>query len=196
MKTKLGGIIALVELASVTAVLLLLKQEGLPPHVAVVLVFCLPIAFGLHVCEEFIFPGGAGEWFKAYRPQYAGAYTPSYFFKINAIPLGLSVLVCLGAFDYREGFSFGGIRAWLAFVSLQGFNGVYHLRGAIETRRYSPGMVTGTVLYLPLAILGFAHLLRTGAVDVFSAIVCLLIGAAAQPVFDRIKERRMAKAGR
>jgi hypothetical protein len=193
MKTKLARVIAFTEIASVAAVPFLPRLGNLPPGKAVALVFFLPIAFGLHVCEEFIFPGGASDWFKAYRPQYADAYTPDYFFKINAIPLVLSVLVCLGAFDYRQGFSFGGIHAWLAFVALQGFNGVYHLRGAIEMKRYSPGMVTGTLLYLPLAIVGFAYLLRTGTVNVFSAVVCLLLGAVAQTVLDLIKARRLKK---
>jgi hypothetical protein len=193
MRTKSGGVIALIETASVTAMLFLLRQEGLPPHIAVSLVFFLPTAFGLHVFEEFIFPGGASDWFKTYRPQYADAYTPSYFFKINALSLVASVLVCFGAFDYRGRFSSGGIRAWLAFVSLQGFNAVYHIRGAIESKQYSPGMVTGTILYLPLTILSFVYLLRTGAVDLVSAIVCILIGAVSQSVFDRIKERSMKR---
>lgn len=194
MKTKLGGVIALVEIASVTAMLFLLRQEGLPPHIGVSLVFFLPIAFGLHVFEEFIFPGSASDWFKTYRPQYADVYTPSFFFKINAIPLVLSVLVCLGAFDYVKGFSFGGIRAWLAFVSLQGFNAIYHIRGAIESKQYSPGMVTGSLLYLPLTVLGFIYLFQTGTVDILSAIVCIFIGAVSQSVFDRIKESSRKRA--
>ena len=195
MKTKLGGVIALVETASLAAAFLFLRHDVVRPHTVLLLVFALPIAFGLHVFEEFIFPGGASDWFKTYRPQYADAYTPSYFFKINAVPLLLSVLVCLGAFDFRGGFSFAGIRAWLAFASLQGFNALYHIRGAIETRKYSPGMVSAALFYLPLVIFGLACLLRTGTVDIFSAILCFLIGAASQPVFDRIKERRMKRAG-
>ena len=75
MKTRLGGVISLIEIASVAALLFLLRQEGLPAKTGVSLVFFLPITFGLHVFEEFIFPGGANEWFKTYRPQYAEAYT-------------------------------------------------------------------------------------------------------------------------
>jgi hypothetical protein len=194
MKTRLAGVIGLVEIASGAALWLLLRQKGLPSHAALVLVFLLPVAFGLHVTEEFIFPGGAADWFKAYRPRYASAFTPSYLFKLNALPLVGSFLVCLGAFDYVGGFSFGGVRAWLAFVSLQGFNAAFHLRGTIELRRYSPGLVTGVLLYLPLAVLGFACLVHTGVVDLLSAVVCLLIGAVFQPVLDLIKERRMQPA--
>jgi len=194
MKTKLGVVVVLVEIASVAGVLFLRGQRGLPAPATVLLVFSLPMAFGLHVCEEFIFPGGAGDWFKAYRPQYADAYTPSYFLRINVLPLVAAVLVCLGAFDYRGGFSFAGIRAWLAFVSLQGFNGLYHLRGTLESRRYSPGLLTGILLYLPLTLVAFASLLRSGAVDFISAAACLLFGLGSQRMFDLLKERRLQRA--
>ena len=194
MKTKLGCVIAIVEIASLAALLFLLRHNTAGSHAAVWLVFALPLAFGLHVFEEFVFPGGASDWFRSYRPQFTAAYTPSYFFRINALPLVLSLGVSLGAFDYRGGFSSAGIRAWLAFVCIQGFNAIYHIRGAIETRNYSPGMVSGILFYLPLAVFSFAYLIRTGTVDVFSAIGCLLVGAISQSLFDRIKERAVKKA--
>ena len=194
MKGKLGGVIALVEIASVTSLLTLLGQPaGVPSPLGVSLVFLLPITFGLHVFEEFIFPGGGSDWFKRYRPQYAGAYTESYFFKVNAFPLVLSVLVSLGSFDYRGAFSFFGIRAWLAFLFFQALNAVFHLRGTIQSRRYSPGVGVGLVLYIPLAVGSFIYFMTTGVIDPVSAVICIVIGSLIQPVLDRIKERSLKK---
>ena len=195
MKTRLGAVIASIEIVSITALFFLLRQEGLPAKFGVSLVFFLPITFGLHVFEEFIFPGGSGNWFKIYHPQYAKAYTQSYFFKVNAIPLVLSVLLTFGTFDYAGAFSFFGIRAWLAFLSFLAINAIFHIRGTIETKHYSPGLVVSILLYLPLTIIGFTYLLRTGVVDIVSAIVCIAIGLLIQPVLDYIKKRNLKIEG-
>lgn len=197
LAVQLGMVIIIVEMASISALLFLLGQEGLPAKIDVVLVFLLPITFGFHVFEEFTFPGGGTDWFKAYHPEYIEAFTDPYFFKINAIPLVLSVLVSLGVFNYVGSFSFWGIRAWLAFLSMQGFNVIFHIRGAIRlrTKQPSPGMVTAILLYSPLVIISYVHLLQTGIVDVFSAIVCLAIGSLLQPTLDAIKDRSLKAGG-
>lgn len=189
MKTRLGIVITVIELASISGLLFLLKQAGLPAKFGLALVFCLPIIFGLHVVEEFIFPGGASAWFTLYHPEHAGAYTESYFFKVNAIPLVLAVLLAFGTFDFAGSFSFYGIRAWLVFLSFLAFNALFHIRGTFETKRYSPGLLVSLSLYLPLTIIGFTYLLRTGAVDIFSAIVCFGLGTLFQPALDYIKNR-------
>lgn len=196
MKTKLGGTIVLVEIVSVVMLVFLLKQpEIVPAQFGVLLVFLLPITFGLHVCEEFIFPGGGSDWFKLYHPQYARAYTEPYFLKVNIFPLVLSVLVSLGSFDYRGAFSFFGIRAWLAFLFFLALNAVFHLRGTIETKQYSPGVGVGLALYLPLTICSFIYFLTTGVIDPFSAIICVVIGFLIQPALDRIKQHDLKKEG-
>ena len=193
MKTRLGVVIALVEITAVSSLLLLLGQQNLPAEFGVALVFLMPITFGIHVGEEFIFPDGGSDWFKAYHPEYVEAFTESYFFKINAIPLALAVLVSLGAFNYAGGFSFWGIRAWLAFLSMLGFNVIFHIHGAVKTKEHSPGIVTAILLYVLLILISFTYLLRTGVVDVVSAIACIAIGSLLQPGFDYIKKRSLKK---
>ena len=195
MSRRLCGVIVVIEIASIAALLFLLRQAGLPPKFDLVLVFCLPITFGLHLFEEFIFPDGGADWFKLYHPEYMEAYTQSYFFKINAIPLVWALLVTLGTFDFAGGFTFFGIRAWLAFLTFQAINAIFHIRGSFKTNQYSPGLVTGTLLYLPLTIISFTYLLRAGVVDLASAVVCIAVGALIQPGLDRIK-RRSVKAAR
>jgi len=192
MKKKLGGIIVLIEIASMIILLFLLRQPKIiPAPIGVLLVFLLPITFGLHVCEEFIFPGGGSDWFKLYHPEYAKAYTEAYFLKVNVFPLFLSVLVSLGSFDYRGAFSFFGIRAWLAFLFFQALNAIFHLRGTIQTKQYSPGVGVILILYIPLAITSFIYLLRTGVIDILSAIICVLVGSLIQRFLDHIKKNSL-----
>jgi hypothetical protein len=195
MKRRLVVVISLIEITSLATLFLLLGQDGPPGKIAVSLVFFLPIAFGLHVFEEFIFPGGASDWFRIHRPQYAAAYTESYLFKVNALPLVLSVLVSLGAFDYKGGYSFFGIRAWLAFLFFLGLNALFHIRSTIQAKQYSPGLGVAILLYVPLAIISFIYLVSTGVVDVFSAIVCVAVGSLIQPILDYIKDRSLIREG-
>jgi hypothetical protein len=193
MKTKIGIVITLIEIVSLLLLFSLLKQSGLPDKIGVSLIMLLPITFGCHVIEEFIFPGGFIEWNKSYRPHFAGAMTTSFLFRVNAIPLGVSVLTTLGAFNYMGGYSRGGICSWLAFMSILAFNAIYHIWGAFRTKQYSPGMATGILLYIPLTIYSFIYFLRMGAVDIFSAIGCLAIGLVFQSVLDYIKEHMLKK---
>jgi hypothetical protein len=57
----------------VTALFFLLGQHGLPTKAGIVLVWLVPMAFGLHVAEEFAFPGGYPNWYKACSPKLAEA---------------------------------------------------------------------------------------------------------------------------
>ena len=195
LAAKLGLVIILIEISAVSALFFLLRQPGLPARMGVILVFLLPVTFGLHVWEEFVFPGKGADWFRAYHSEYGPAFKDSYFFKINAIPLVLALLVTLGTFDFAGGFSFWGIRAWLTFLCMQGFNVIFHIRGVIQlkTKQGAPGMVTACLLYVPLVITSFAYLLKTGSMDILSAIVCLAVGSLLQPALDLIKKQSMKK---
>lgn len=139
--------------------------------IGISLIWLLPLVSCLHVVEEFGFPGGFVDWFKAYRPKFADINTSfAYYVKINTVMIILAILAALGAHSYL------GIRGWLFFVTIQGFNALFHIRGAIKSKRYAPGMVTGILLYLPLAIFGYSYLLKTGTVDLISAVICFALG--------------------
>ena len=193
MNPRLLGIIAAIEVVLAAALLFLLGLPGVPKP-GVVLVWLVPMVFGLHVAEEFAFPGGYPDWYKTHNPRLGEALTPSYLVKINAIPGVLTILVALSVFDWAGGYTFFGIRVWMAFLSLLGANGLFHIRGAITSRQYCPGLVTSAVLYLPLAIVCYACFLLTGMVDVYSAIVCLALGALFQPALDFFKARNLKRA--
>jgi hypothetical protein len=196
MKTKLFITIILIEISSLSILSFLLRMNGLPAKIGVTLIFLQPIFFGLHVFEEFFFPGGYVVWYKSYSPKLVEALTSSYLFRINAIPLVLSVLASLGAFDYMGTYSLGGIRAWMALLSILFVNALFHIQGAILTKKYSPGMVSAIAFYFPLTIISFTYFLKTGAIDIFSAIVCLSIGVLFQPMLDYLKKNILKKDGR
>ena len=193
MTTRLLGILGLIDAILATLLLqILLRQTVFPGQKGVVLVWCLPIAFGLHVFEEFAFPRGLGEWSKDHRPQIADSMTTAHFYRINAIGGAATLGVALGAFDYARGYSFMGIRAWLAVLAWVAFNALVHIRGTIESRRYSPGTVTSVALYLPLAVGATAYFLRQGAVDVVSLAIGAVWGVAAYAFFIRRLRKRAA----
>jgi hypothetical protein len=59
-----------------------------------------------------------------------------------------------------------------------GINGLWHAYATWRGRRYSPGVVTGVLLYLPLAIGGYTFFLRTRQVSPATAALAAAQGAA------------------
>ena len=192
VRARLRWVIASVVLTSRRFVLLFTKLRIVADETGVLLLFSLPIVFGLHVTEEFIFPGGFIRWDNVFRPQFTD--TPgSFYIRVNAFPAIAALLVVLGAFDYRGHYSPMGIRGWFTFVTFAACNTLFYVRGAIHTRRYSPGMVTALCLYLPLTILSYVHFLKSGTMDLVSTILCIAVALAIQPILDLIKNRTMKK---
>jgi len=105
------------------------------------------IAAILHVLEEFVYPGGFMGFMKKMAPPFAPFITPTFAIVIN----GLFLLLCLVAA------LIGRIAPVLvlSIAALLGINGMTHALGAIRARRYAPGMLSGVLLYLPLAILAY-----------------------------------------
>jgi len=128
----------------------------------------------LHICEEFAYPGGFKAWWCVYRPETAGSVSNRFFVIINAVLLVFGVVVAL-AVQVPRG---NGVAAWLTLAALLFSNAIFHIMGAIETRRYSPGMISGIILYVPIAILGFVHFLRNGQASIPTALAAALIGGS------------------
>lgn len=104
------------------------------------LVWLLIAAYVAHVVEEFV--GGFPSWLASIfgRPLPYGD-----FLIINAV--GLSVLVSAVILATRKE-SLGWLAIGIATAIFS--NGVLHLLGSLGTASYSPGLITGIVLYLPL----------------------------------------------
>ncbi|HVN93439.1 MAG TPA: HXXEE domain-containing protein [Terracidiphilus sp.] len=192
VRKRLIVVVVLVEVVSLALLLLFLRLKIVPDAKETALLMMLPIVFGLHVTEEFIAPGGFISWNNLFRPQFART-SASYYVKLNGYVLVLSLLVVLGAFDYRGGFGFG-ISSWLVVATFMSWNAIYHLRGAIKTRSYSPGMVTGLGLFWPLTVISCAHFMETGVMRPWMFVECTVVALLIQPALDAMKRHGQKKS--
>jgi hypothetical protein len=129
-------------------------------------------AAGLHIVEEFFVPGGFAAWDRMYRPEHAATITKRFHIIINALLL----ILCYDAAAWRDNPT--GVALWLTVASLLATNGLWHVIGAYRTKTYSPGMVTGLLLYVPIAVYGYMHYVRTGQASLTTAGVALFLGAS------------------
>jgi hypothetical protein len=118
------------------------------------LVLLAPLVFVVHVLEEA--PGFVA-WFNRLVPR---GITQGTFLAVNVTGLVTTVVLVVLVAASRDPVSGLGLAAWVGFLFLA--NGFLHLVGTIAHARYSPGVVTGTLLYLPYGTL----LLRSIARDI------------------------------
>jgi hypothetical protein len=130
------------------------------------------VAITAHLTEEFLWPGGFARWYRAYPPGSTAVVTTRFLVLVNAVFVALAVVPLLPGSSAR---AFG---YWLVVAAIAGANGLFHVRASLRSRTYSPGLVTGLLLYIPLAIGGGAHLLRTGLVSPATAAQAVAIAAA------------------
>ncbi len=138
-----------------------------------VLMWAVAAASVLHVCEEYVWPGGflgfMRQTVQRYAPLIAPAVISSRFaLVINALFLTL-VLVAAIIAPAAPVFT-------LSVAGLVGLNGLGHVLGSVFLRRYVPGAGTGLLLYLPLCLLAYAAYLGDG-VSVAAALLSLAVGA-------------------
>jgi hypothetical protein len=106
-------------------------------------VLLLPLAFALHLAEEIW--GGMG--LPAWSASVLGAgISPARFLAINAVAWPLFALAMLLATRHAR-------CAWfaVALASLLGLNGALHALATLAFATYSPGTLSGVLLYLPLS---------------------------------------------
>jgi hypothetical protein len=154
------------------------------------LAWSLAVAASIHVFEEFAYPGGFKAWWCAYKPEIAASVSNRFLIIINTVLILFSINVALAAQAPRG----NGIAAWLTLAALLFSNAIFHIVGAIQTKRYSPGMISGIVLYIPLAIYGFAHFLQTGRASVGTALVATAIGGSYHFISIANHHRRARRA--
>lgn len=149
-------------------------------------IFWWPLAAATaHIIEEFGWPGGFTAWYRKYRPEIASSISRPFLFWINAALL-------FGCFSVGvDGPTRFGPPFFVVMIALLATNGLFHLRAVVRTRSYSPGVVTGTLLYIPLGIYGFAAMLPR--MSVASAITSAAIGAS-YPFVSYFNHRRRVAA--
>jgi hypothetical protein len=143
------------------------------------------LAIAAHLVEEFVWPGGFARWYRDYPPGYSASVSTQFLVLINALFVALALIPPLLGATPR------GYAYWVVVALIAGANGLFHLTATVRTGRYSPGVVTGTVLYLPLAILGVAQLLRLRLVSPTTLVQAVLI-AGAYSVWSSWRHRRHA----
>jgi hypothetical protein len=129
-------------------------------------------AASLHIVEEFVYPGGFAAWDRRYRPSFSHTITGRFHAIIN----GLLLVACYDVWVLRSRPM--GAPLWLTVMALLFTNAVWHLVGSVKSRTYSPGVVTGLLLYVPLTLYGYGHFLRTGQVSFATALIACAVGAS------------------
>jgi len=134
----------------------------------ILLLWALPVALGLHVFEEFAFPGGLMQWCRDNKPK--KSKRGLYYFILNAAGIvGTLVLALIQ--------SVTGLKIYVAVVAIMAANAASHIRGTIQKRQYCPGTVSGGLLLLPLFAVSYWYLyLHTGKFDWLSAVVNVCVG--------------------
>src|SRR5687767_9932783 len=112
-------------------------------------VWLFPLAYGLHIAEEYAFN------FPAYVANLSGRYISNpQFLVINAVFWLLMVATVVVVLARPS-------QAWLivTLAAVLGINAALHLVGSIVTFTYSPGTVTAGVLYVPLVVFALRRIL-------------------------------------
>ena len=143
------------------------------------------LAIAAHLFEEFVWPGGFARWYREYPPGYSATVSTRFLVLINALFVGLALIPPVLGTTAR------GFAYWAVVALIAGANGLFHAAATARTRRYSPGVVTGVALYLPLASFGVAHLLRLRLASATTVVQAVLI-AAAYSVWSSWRHRRHA----
>lgn len=146
------------------------------------------IAAILHVLEEYLFPGGFPEFMRLAAPAFAEGINRPFAIFIN----GLFLIAC--AVGIRQGpriVSFG-----IALAVLVLLNGIAHQAVALRFRRYAPGMVTGLLLYIPIAALILWNFARNGELhgdNLFSGVLIGILAQLLPPVWLAVARLLKAK---
>src|ERR1700749_2592468 len=136
------------------------------------LAILLTVAVMLHVTEEFLFPGGFPEWYARLVPPKTVKKSNTWFLVwINTL------MMCANAFALYFGDSIHGYSIWYYNAAIAATNACFHIWGMIKLKAYSPGVITGTLMYIPLFIIGTIYLVPSGSLPLHRAIIAVIIGA-------------------
>jgi hypothetical protein len=116
----------------------MVDRDSVAPRIALL----LPPAVLLHVVEEWF--GGFPAWTVAVLGD---GVSPERFLAVNAVGLVLFTVGTLAALRYSGA-------AWLvvSFAALFIVNAVLHTLATLGWGLYSPGLITGLLVYIPLGI--------------------------------------------
>jgi hypothetical protein len=105
-------------------------------------VWLFPLAYGLHVAEEYAYH------FPAYVSNVSGRHMSNSQFLFLNVVFWLLMVAAIVVVLARPS------HAWLVITlaAVLGINAALHLLGSLVTGTYSPGTVTAAILYVPLVV--------------------------------------------
>lgn len=152
------------------------------------IVLWLPCAcVALHIFEEFVWPGGFLAWHRNYRPDLAASITPRFAIIGNAVLVAATVVLGVMGPSWPRSLSL-----WFVLAALLAGNAFWHIRGTLRSHTYSPGAVTGAVLYLPLLLGGLWYFLGVRGASLQTVIVGCAIGATYQFLSEFLHRRSLS----
>ena len=108
------------------------------------LVWLLPSTYAVHILEEYFVGKGLPMWLS----DFINADISNLdFILINSVALSIVVL-----FSFYYSFYKQNDLLFLGLTSLFFINGIVHLVSSIYSYTYSPGTVSGILLYLPMGL--------------------------------------------
>jgi len=128
---------------------------------------------------------------KRMNPSFAPFVNAPMAIVINGLQLLLCVIVI---FVGVSNLAFSLSAAALLFI-----NGLVHLGGAVRLKRYAPGVITGSILYIPLSVYSFYYFTASGQLNAGDAIIAGALGVLYQLVplsyflTMKLLSRRLAK---
>jgi hypothetical protein len=128
----------------------------------------LPGAAAVHIFKEYVYPGGFPDALRKLLPRATPLLTPKFHLSVN----GLFFLLCLSS-------AFIGKSNLVLSLSVFGLvfaNAVLHIRGAIITKRYYPGVISGALIYIPLAVYAYSVFLSSHELTWLQASFSFLLG--------------------
>ena len=128
----------------------------------------------LHMVEEYFYPGGFMDVMKGFNPKFAPFVTPRMAVIINGLQLLFSMLAMIVG---RNLPIFSMSIAGLLFI-----NALMHIGACVRIKGYSPGVVTGALLYLPLSIYAYALFLGSSQLTWGGILITGLLGLLYQAI--------------
>lgn len=148
------------------------------------LAILLTAAVMLHVTEEFLFPGGFAEWYARFiPPKTIKKSNTGFLVWINTL------MMCVCAFSLYFGDTRTGHAFWYYNAAIAAANACFHIWGTVKLKAYSPGVITGTILYLPVFVIGTNVLVVSKKMSLQTAIIAIAIGIGYH-VFSVIRQRK------
>ena len=128
----------------------------------------------IHMGEEYFYPGGFMDVMKQVNPKFTPLVTAPMAVVIN----GLQLLLCLAAIAVgKNAPTFSMSVAALLFV-----NGLVHIVGCFRVNRYVPGVITGTLIYIPLSAYAYQFSISSAQLTRNGFIVTMVLGLLYQAV--------------